>query len=134
MDGHETNKRFFELWKQAIQIGVDTVGPRFENLFGPGTPESAKNKWDLRPDYTLCKTALNLTSPKEAAYIACIYSFFNAKQGQDLLQEGTGTTNVVQILIRLKPSQIQILADLAKAYPGWDGEEAPPSNPRLRHL
>lgn len=110
---------FLQAWKEAIEEGAKLAGPRFAQLFGPKTLDTAQSKWDLRPLLTKVKGAMGVYSTGEKMYLAAMYSFFNWDDGQELLAKYCDPGNIAQILTRLEHPQRVAILKLAMTWPGW---------------
>lgn len=66
----EKRARFLEAWKH----GVDYLGP---HLFGPGSPETARNKNDLQPLNDAVDAGFEQESEGEEQFLAAMASFYD---------------------------------------------------------
>lgn len=110
---------FLAAWKDAIVEGARLCGPRFYQLFGPKSFQSAQSKWELRPDTARVRAAMAVFSRGERIYLGALYSFFNPDDGQQLLSEYAFPGNLAEILTRLEARQVKAIMRLVETYPGW---------------
>lgn len=110
---------FLAAWKDAIVEGARLCGPRFYQLFGPKSLQTAQSKWDLRPEAARVRAAMGVLSRGERIYLGALYSFFNPDDGQQLLSEYAFPGNLAEILTRLEARQVKAIMRLVETYPGW---------------
>ncbi|MEJ2405359.1 MAG: hypothetical protein P8171_13870 [Candidatus Thiodiazotropha sp.] len=107
------SQRFLDAWKRGIAL----IGPRFFEVKSTSF-ESATDKNELRPDWNVIEESLGVLSRGEAAFLAAMYSFYNAECGQKLLTEA-GFPNICDIASRLDREQSEVIAELFLTYGGW---------------
>ncbi|HBO3354316.1 TPA: hypothetical protein L4S42_002128 [Pseudomonas aeruginosa] len=104
---------FLETWKRGIQIaGVE--------WFGDGTLEglqSAKSKWELRPNVLRLNDALGVMSSGQRMFLSAMVSFYNASEGGAMLKrcqfEGLADLGGLDLERR------KVIAELTLHYHGW---------------
>lgn len=105
---------FFAVWRRAVA----RAGTRF---FGDGTEATlmrAEDKWDLEPRGQAIREALDTLSRGDAAFLAALYSFYNASNAA-LVWRALGLHGFSDLCVRLDPDAKRIVADLMLLYRGW---------------
>ncbi|GAB4361019.1 MAG: hypothetical protein Kow006_31410 [Gammaproteobacteria bacterium] len=106
-------RRFLAAWKR----GVALAGESYFHVTSASVAE-AINKNQLRPDWQRIEHAIGVISRGEAAFLAAMYSFFNAEDGQALLVRA-GFPNLCDVASKLDPHRAEVIAELFLTYPGW---------------
>lgn len=114
----EKEQRFFTAWK----LGVELVG---SELFGPKTPDSAKNRDDLQPNPERVSDELAKESCGEEQFLTAMVSFFDPAWGEELVDLIDSHKSFCGLTYNLDHAQIEILCELLRNYQGWS---LPPSN------
>lgn len=112
---------FLNAWKRGVKL----AGPHYfkNTLPTPGAGpladvENATSKWQLCPDLQMIRRAIGGVSRGEGAFLAAMYSFYNAKDGQQLLKRA-GYPNICDLAAKLDSRRAGIIAELFLNYPGW---------------
>jgi hypothetical protein len=104
---------FFAVWQRGVRI----AGPQW---FGDGTPDRlqhALTKWDLCPRLDGILDAFGVLSSGERMFLAAMVSFYNARDGGELLGR-CGFAGLAD-LSGLDLERRQVIADLVLNYIGW---------------
>ena len=112
-ESEEKHKRFLAAWKQ----GVEFIGPE---LFGPGTPESAKDKQELRPLQEAVERAFTEESCGEEQFLAAMVSFFDPAWGEELANRIDSHKSLSGLTFNLDHECTEIVCELLRNYSGWD--------------
>lgn len=112
----EKEERFLSAWKR----GVDFLG---ENLFGPGTMETARHKDELRPLREAVEAAFENESGGEEQFLAAMVSFYDPTWGAELAERIECDKSVCGLTYNLDHERIEILCDLLRNYQGWPSRE-----------
>jgi hypothetical protein len=102
---------FLDAWKRAVVL----AGHHLFSL--PNKVENATHYHQLPPYLDKIRRALPNKSRQDAAFLGVLASFFNAAEGQKLLNKAGCTFGDVATV--LSPTQRRILADLLTHYQGW---------------
>ena len=94
--------------------GIELAGGQF---FGDGSGRGA-TKWELAPIYDMVYAALGWLSSGEAAFLAAMYSFYNANTGGEMLRT-LEINGLADLAARLDAPRRRVLADLLISYTGW---------------
>ncbi len=108
----EKQGRFLEAWKR----GVDFLGP---DLFGPGRPETARDKDELRPLREKVEAVFARESGGEEQFLAAMVSFFDPAWGEELAARIPCDKSVCGLTYNLDHERIEILCELLRNYQGW---------------
>lgn len=108
----EKRTRFFEAWKH----GVEFLGA---NLFGPGTPETARTKDDLRPLKEVVDAAFAQESEGEEQFLAAMVSFYDPAWGEELASRIECHKSLCGLTFDLDHECTEILSKLLLNYEGW---------------
>lgn len=110
----DDERRFLGAWKR----GVELAGKGYFHVRSDSVAE-ASDKDDLRPDWEHIKAVIGGLSHGEQVFLASMYSFFNAEDGQllfDMLAEPANPCAIARIL---DADRAQVIADLLITYRGW---------------
>lgn len=111
---------FLNAWKRGVKLaGVHYF--RNARPHGIGAPtadlrvteadvDRATIKWELCPDRKAIVRALGHISRGEGAFLAAMYSFYNAEDGQKLLKRA-GYPNICDLAAKLDSNRARIIAD-----------------------
>jgi hypothetical protein len=108
----EKRARFLEAWKH----GVEFLG---SNFFGPGTPESARSKDDLRPIKDVVEASFDRESEGEEQFLAAMVSFFDPAWGEELVNRIECHKSLCGITFDLDHECTEIVCKLLINYEGW---------------
>jgi hypothetical protein len=108
----EKRARFLEAWKH----GVEFLG---SNFFGPGTPESARSKDDLRPIKDVVEASFDRESEGEEQFLAAMVSFFDPAWGEELVNRIECHKSLCGITFELDHECTEIVCKLLINYEGW---------------
>lgn len=106
-------ERFLVAWKR----GVVLAGESYFLVETPSVAE-ASHRNQLRPNYALVEDAVGRVSSGQGAFLAAMYSFFNAEDGQRLLARA-GYPNICDLAAKLEGEHAVIVAELFINYHGW---------------
>jgi hypothetical protein len=101
---------FFDAWLRGVEI----AGPRW---FGDGTGRG-NSKWEFEPQYDAINGAIGWLASGEAAFLAPMYSFYNATAGGKMLRR-LQLHGMADIAAALDEPRRRVIADLLVAYGGW---------------
>lgn len=104
---------FLRPWRRAVEL----AGP---SLFGgqAARPATATHWRQLTPKLDLMRKAVPNRSQADAAFIGALASFYNAEEGQKLLNKaGCGAFGNLPTV--LDAPRRALLADLLAGYQGW---------------
>ncbi|HKL27230.1 MAG TPA: hypothetical protein VJ910_13480 [Desulfuromonadales bacterium] len=104
--------RFLAAWKR----GVTYLGAE---LFGPGTPETARDKNQLRPLPDAVEVIFSRESLGEEQFLAAMVSFFDPAWGEELTDRIDDYKCVAGLTYNLDHECIEILCELLRNYEGW---------------
>ena len=102
---------FLDAWRRGIEI----AGPQW---FGEGFDFPGATKWDLQPRYDDIVEAIGWLSSGEAAFLAGMYSFFNAHTGGKMLRQ-LEIHGLADLAASVDEPRRKVLADLFLSYEGW---------------
>jgi hypothetical protein len=108
----EKRARFLEAWKH----GVEFLGPHF---FGPGSPESARSKDDLRPIKTVVEASFDHESEGEEQFLAAMVSFFDPAWGEELVNRIECHKSLCGMTFDLDHECTEIVCNLLINFEGW---------------
>lgn len=108
----EKRSRFLKAWKH----GVDFLGPQF---FGPGTPESAREKEELRPLKEVIEASFAEESEGEEQFLAAMVSFFDPAWGEELASRIECHKSLCGLTFDLDHECTAIVCELLLNYEGW---------------
>jgi len=112
-DSDQRAERFLAAWKR----GVAFAGESYFLVETPSVAE-ASHRNQLRPNYALVEDAVGRVSSGQGAFLAAMYSFFNAEDGQRLLARA-GYPNLCDLAAKLEGEHAEIVAELFLNYHGW---------------
>ncbi len=112
-DPMQRTARFLSAWKR----GVILAGDHYFQVTVSDIVE-ATHRDQLRPDYARIEHALGSVSAGQGAFLAAMYSFFNADDGQRLLTRA-GYPNICDVAAKLDGVHAEIIASLFLNYHGW---------------
>jgi hypothetical protein len=105
--------RFLAAWKRGVEI----AGTHYFRIEAESVAAAA-DKNQLRPNMRAIRSALGVISRGEGAFLAAMYSFFNADDGQKLLIEA-GFPNICDLAAKLDKERAEVIAELFLSYAGW---------------
>ena len=108
----EKHTRFLQAWKH----GVEFLGQRF---FGPGTPETARSKEDLRPLREVIEAEFTEESEGEEQFLAAMVSFFDPAWGEELAGRIECHKSLCGMTFDLDHECTKIVCELLLNYEGW---------------
>jgi len=103
---------FFDAWKRGVKL----IG---EELFYPGTPETAESIWDLKPNCKLIEECFDQLSRSERAFLANLVSFYDDETGAMLAKKVGYPASFNGLTMTLTYDYRQVLIDLMNNYTGW---------------
>jgi hypothetical protein len=112
-DPDQRAERFLAAWKR----GVAFAGESYFQVEVPNVAE-ATHRNQLRPDYATVEDAIGRISTGQGAFLAAMYSFFNAEDGQRLLARA-GYSNICDLAAKLEGAHAEVIAELFLNYHGW---------------
>ncbi len=112
-ESKEKHDRFLAAWKR----GVEFLGPE---LFGPGRPDTARDKKDLRPLRGKIEEVFAKESGGEEQLLSAMVSFYDPAWGADLATHIECDKSVCGLTYNLDHERIEILCELLRNYQGWD--------------
>ncbi len=104
--------RFLAAWKR----GVTYLGPE---LFGPGTPATAKDKNDLQPLPQAVEAVFAKESGGVEQFMAAMVSFYDPVWGEELAARIDCLKSICGLTYNLDHECIEILCELLLNYEGW---------------
>ncbi|MGD9018657.1 MAG: hypothetical protein PVJ25_02565 [Desulfuromonadales bacterium] len=108
----EKRIRFLAAWKH----GVEYLGPK---LFGPGSPETAKSKDDLRPLRDIVEAEFAKESEGEEEFLAAMVSFYDPAWGEELAARIECHKSLSGLTLDLDHECTEIICELLLNYEGW---------------
>jgi hypothetical protein len=108
----EKRARFLRAWKH----GVDFLGPQF---FGPGQPENARTKEELRPLKDVIDASFEEESEGEEQFLAAMVSFFDPAWGEELASRIECHKSLCGLTFDLDHECTEIVCELLINYEGW---------------
>lgn len=109
---------FFDTWKKAVKMAGGGLFTNHRDHACPSSIEEATDKWQLIPDYEAINKYFGVASTGEALFVAVLYSFYNSKESEKMLQD-QGFHGLGDIANRLEHEQIEIVTDLIRYHTGW---------------
>ena len=103
---------FLAAWKR----GIEFLGPE---LFGPGRPESARDKDELRPQKERIEAVFLQESGGEEQFLSAMVSFFDPAWGAELAARIECDKSLCGLTYNLDRERIEILCELLRNYQGW---------------
>lgn len=114
----EKRARFLEAWKH----GVEYLGPRF---FGPGSPEAAKHKDELRPLKAIIEAEFAEESEGEEEFLAAMVSFYDPAWGEELAERIECHKSLSGLTLDLDHECTEIICELLLNHEGWASSDQP---------
>jgi len=108
----EKRVRFLEAWKH----GVEYLGPKF---FGPGSPETATSKKELRPLQEVIEAKFAEESEGEEEFLAAMVSFFDPAWGEELAARIECHKSLSGLTLDLDHECTEIICQLLLNHEGW---------------
>lgn len=108
----EKRIRFLEAWKH----GVEYLGPQ---LFGPGSPETAKHKDELRPLREMVEAEFARESEGEEEFLAAMVSFYDPAWGEELAARIECHKSLSGLTLDLDHECTGIICELLLNHEGW---------------
>jgi hypothetical protein len=109
--------RFLAAWKE----GVDFLGPE---LFGPGSPESARSKDELRPLRDAIDSYFTEESGGEEQFLAAMVSFYDPEWGEELAARIECYKSLCGLTYNLDHACVAMLSEMLLNYEGWSVDES----------
>src|SRR4030067_241399 len=106
LDYDARRQAFLEAWK----FGVRLAGEAYFKITAESI-EAANNKWQMQPDLLAIQDAIGRISAGQGAFLAAMYSFFNADDGQKLLT-AAGYPNIADLAGKLEGEHAEVIAAL----------------------
>jgi hypothetical protein len=95
---------------------VAFLGPE---LFGPGAPETARDKEQLQPLRAPVEAVFNRESAGEEQFLAAMVSFYDPAWGAELAERIDCDKSVCGLTYNLDHERIEVLCQLLRNYQGW---------------
>jgi hypothetical protein len=111
-ESEEKRERFLVAWRR----GVEFLGPE---LFGPGRPETAREKEELRPLREPIEAAFGRESGGEEQFLSAMVSFFDPAWGAELAERIECDKSVCGLTYNLDHARTEVLCELLRNYQGW---------------
>ena len=112
-DPDQRAERFLAAWKRGVALaGVSNFLVEIPSV------AEATHRGHLRPNYTRVEDAIGRVSAGQGAFLAAIYSFFNAGDGQQFLARA-GYPNICDLAAKLEGAHAEVIAELFLNYHGW---------------
>ena len=108
----EKHSRFLQAWIR----GVVFLGPDF---FGPGTPETAREKEDLQPRKAVVDAVFEDESEGEEQFLAAMVSFYDPAWGEELANRIECHKSLCGLTFDLDHECTDIVCELLLNYEGW---------------
>jgi hypothetical protein len=108
----EKRRRFLEAWKH----GVEYLGPKF---FGPGSPESARSKDELKPLPSVVDAEFAEESEGEEEFLAAMVSFYDPAWGEELAARIECHKSLSGLTLDLDHECTEIICELLLNHEGW---------------
>ena len=108
----EKRTRFLEAWKH----GVEYLGPKF---FGPGTPETARSKDELKPLQDIVDAEFAEESEGEEEFLAAMVSFYDPAWGEELAARIECHKSLSGLTLDLDHKCTEIICELLLNHEGW---------------
>lgn len=108
----QKHARFLAAWKH----GVAYLGPE---LFGPGTPATAKDKNDLQPLPQAIESEFARESGGVEQFMAAMVSFYDPVWGEELAARIDCIKSICGLTYNLDHECTEILCELLLNYEGW---------------
>jgi len=112
VQSEEKQIRFLSAWKN----GINYLG---QELFGPGTVETARNKDELYPLCDAVEAVFDKESGGEEQFLAAMVSFYDPAWGEELASRTECYKSFSGLTYNLDPQCIDILCELLRNYEGW---------------
>ncbi len=104
--------RFLKAWKH----GVEFLGPQF---FGPGAPDTAWTKDELRPIKETIEALFEEESEGEEQFMAAMVSFYDPAWGEELANRIECHKSLSGLTLDLDHECTKIVCELLLNYEGW---------------
>ncbi len=108
----EKRARFFAAWKH----GVEFLGTE---LFGPGSPETATTKEELKPLRGIVEASFEEESEGEEQFLAAMVSFYDPAWGEELAERIECHKSLSGLTLDLDHECTEIVCELLRNYEGW---------------
>ncbi len=109
--------RFLKAWKH----GVEFLGPEF---FGPGAPDTALAKEELKPLKETIEALFEKESEGEEQFLAAMVSFYDPAWGEELANRIECHKSLSGLTLDLDHECTETLCELLLNYEGWQ-EDCP---------
>jgi len=109
---------FLDTWKKAVNLAGERFFTNNRDYQVASTADEATDKWQLIPVRKTIDNYLGVASTGEALFIAALYSFYNGRDGEKMIQE-LGYSGLGDIANRLEYDQLEIITTLMKYHTGW---------------
>lgn len=107
---NEKPAKFLAAWKRGVKLAGE------DYFIVIGTVDDATDKNQLRPNYEVIDRALSCVSGGEAIFLAALYSFYNAYDGQRYLEQ-VNNPNITDLAC-LDREHVEIISELFLNYTG----------------
>ena len=108
----EKSARFLQAWKH----GVEFLGTE---LFGPGSPETAITKEELKPLRGIVEASFEEESEGEEQFLAAMVSFYDPAWGEELAERIECHKSLSGLTLDLDHECTEIVCELLRNYEGW---------------
>ena len=108
----EKRRRFLEAWKH----GVEYLGPKF---FGPGSPETARSKDELKPLPDVVDAEFAEESEGGEEFLAAMVSFYDPAWGEELAARIECHKSLSGLTLDLDHECTEIICELLLNHEGW---------------
>jgi hypothetical protein len=108
----EKRRRFLEAWKH----GVEYLGPKF---FGPGSPETARSKDELKPLPDVVDADFAEESEGGEEFLAAMVSFYDPAWGEELAARIECHKSLSGLTLDLDHECTEIICELLLNHEGW---------------
>lgn len=108
----DKRRRFLEAWKH----GVEYLGPKF---FGPGSPDTARSKDELKPLQDVVNAEFAEESEGEEEFLAAMVSFYDPAWGEELAARIECHKSLSGLTLDLDHECTEIICELLLNHEGW---------------
>jgi len=108
----DKRRRFLEAWKH----GVEYLGPKF---FGPGSPDTARSKDELKPLQDVVDAEFAEESEGEEEFLAAMVSFYDPAWGEELAARIECHKSLSGLTLDLDHECTEIICELLLNHEGW---------------
>lgn len=108
----QKRERFLVAWKRGVEfLGVE--------MFGPGRPETARDKDQLRPLREPIEAAFADESCGEEQFLAAMVSFYDPAWGAELAERIECDKSLCGLTFNLDHERTELLCELLRNFQGW---------------